>query len=107
MVEEGRHQAELERQQWEIEKAQQRKIEAERRVVRVRKESREEILQIINAWAKANQIEQFFCDAEKRAASLSEQDRIRLFERLRLARELVGSSDALDHFLEWKSPDER
>jgi hypothetical protein len=28
-------------------------------------------------------------------------------ERLKLAREMIGSVDALDRFLAWRSPDER
>ncbi len=40
-------------------------------------------------------------------SGLNEEERDRLLERLRLARELVGSIDALDHFLQWRSPEER
>jgi molecular chaperone GrpE (heat shock protein) len=54
-----------------------------------------------------NRIEQFFSDAEKRAQELNDDEKHAMLERLRLARELVGSTDALDHFLDWKSPDER
>jgi len=107
MVEEWERQAELERKQWEIESARRRKIEAERRAAEAQKESRDEIFQIISEWGKANQIEQFFRDAEQQAASLGDEEKVRLLERLRLARELVGSIDALDHFLKWKSPEER
>ena len=38
---------------------------------------------------------------------MSEEERIRILERLRRARELIGSVDALDHFMKWRSPDER
>jgi len=107
MVEEGERQAELQRKRWEIEEVWRCKIEAERRAAEARKESRDEIFQIISEWEKVNQIEQFFRVAEQQAASLGEEDRDRLLERLRLARELVGSIDALDHFLKWKSPEER
>ncbi len=107
MVEEGARKAEQERQQREIENARQRKVEAERRAVQTRKESKDEIFQIISEWAKANQIEQFFRDVELRAADLGAEDRDRLLERLKLARELIGSVDALDHFMHWKSPEER
>lgn len=107
MVEEGRRQAERERQQWKIEEAQRRKIEAERRAIEARKKSRDEIFQIISEWDKANQIEQFFRDAEQRVASLDEEERARLLERLKLARELIGSIDALEHFMSWKLPEKR
>jgi len=42
-----------------------------------------------------------------RAAGLGAADSDRLLERLRLARELIGSVDALEHFMSWKSPEER
>jgi len=38
---------------------------------------------------------------------LSDGERFRLLERLKLAREMVGSVYALDRFLTWRSPDER
>ena len=107
MVEEGERQAKLERQQWEIERARQLKVDAERRAVQARKESTDEIFQIISEWSKVFQIEQFFHDVELRAAGLGAEDSDRLLERLKLARELIGSVDALDHFMLWKSPEER
>ena len=58
-------------------------------------------------WGRANRIEQFFRDAEQRAAGLSDDERFRLLERLKLAREMVGSVDALDRFMAWKAPKER
>jgi len=38
---------------------------------------------------------------------LSENDSFRLLDRLKLAREMVGSVDALDRFLAWRTPEER
>ena len=107
LVEEGERQAEIERQKWEAQQEIRRREEAERRAARVRKESREELFQIIERWGTASRIEQFFRDAERRAAGLGEEDRARLLERLKLAREMIGSVDALDRFLAWRSPDER
>lgn len=107
LVEEGERKAELQRQQWEIEKARMNKVEAERRAIKAHQESREEILQIIDAWTKANHMELFFQDAEQRAANLGPEERTRLIDRLKLARNLTGSKDALELFLTWKSPNER
>lgn len=67
----------------------------------------EELVSIIGEWAQANRIEQFFADAERRAEKLDEGEMLTLLDRLRRARELVGSADALEHFLKWKSPEER
>jgi len=103
LVEKGERQAELERQEWEAKREQWRREEEERRAAEARKENRDELLQIINAWERANRIEQFFRDAERRAAALSVEERLRLLERLKLARKMVGSADALDRFMAWNA----
>lgn len=107
LVEEGERQAEIEHKKWEAQQEIRRREEAARRAVQARKESREELLQIIDRWGTASRIEQFFRDAEQRAAVLSDDERLRLLDRLKLAREMVGSIDALDRFLAWRAPDER
>lgn len=107
LVAEGERQAEIERRQWEAQKKKWRLEEAERLRVQNTKESREQLLAIIEAWGLANQIEGFFEDAERRAAGLDEGEREVIQERLRRARELVGGVDALQRFRAWKAPDER
>jgi hypothetical protein len=107
LVEEGERQAEIERQKWEAQREIWRREEAERRAAQALKESREELLQVIDRWGRATRIEQFFREAEQRAAGLSDEERLRLLDRLKLAREMVGSVDALGRFLVWRSPDER
>jgi hypothetical protein len=107
LVEEGERQAEIERKKWEAQKEIWHKEEAARLAAKALKESREELLQIIDRWEKANCIERYFRDAEQRASALSESERLRLLERLKLARDMIGSVDALDCFLAWRAPDER
>ena len=107
LVEEGERQAEIERKEWEAKQEMWRREEEERRAAQALKESREELLQIIERWGRATRIEQFFRDAEQRATGLGDDERLRLLERLKLARDMVGSVDALDRFLAWKAPDER
>jgi hypothetical protein len=107
LVEEGERQAEIEHKKWEAQQEIWRREKAERHAAQALKESREELLQIIDRWGRANRIDQFFRDAEQRAAGLSDDERLRLLERLKLARQMVGSVDALDRFLAWRSPDER
>jgi len=107
LAEEGERQAELERRQWEAQQEQWRREEAERRAERALKDSREDLLGIINGWAESNRIEQFFLDAERRAATLTENERLKILERLKRARLLVDSTNTLDHFMTWRSPDER
>jgi len=107
LVEEGERQAEIERKQWEAQQEKWRREEAKCRAAKALKESRVELLQIIDGWAESNRIEQFFQDAERRVANLSDSERLKILERLKRAHELVGSVDALDRFMLWRSPDER
>jgi len=41
------------------------------------------------------------------AAELSDEERELILQRLKLAREMVGETDALQWFGSWKTPDER
>jgi len=107
LVEKGERQAELERQEWEAKQERWRREEEEHRAAEAHKESRDELLQIIDIWESANCIEQFFRDAERRAAGLSDDEQIRLLEKLKLARKMIGSTDAFDRFMAWRAPDER
>lgn len=107
LVEEGERQAKIEHEKWEAQRAQWRREEAERLAAKALKDSKEDIHRIIDRWAEANRIEQFFTDAERRAANLGDEERNRLFDRLKRARELIGTADALDHFMIWKTPEER
>jgi hypothetical protein len=107
LVEEAERQAEIEHQRWLVKREKMRLEEIEEKKAASRKESLEDLVQVISDWAEVNRIEQFFSDAEKRAQELNDDEKHAMLERLRLARELIGSTDALDHFLDWESPDER
>jgi hypothetical protein len=107
LVEEGERQAELERQHWAAQMEQWEREEAERRAAKALKESKEELLEIIEMWATSKRLEAFFADAERRLEGLHEDERVHTKERLRRARKLIGSIDALDRFQSWKAPEER
>jgi hypothetical protein len=107
LAEEAERQAEIQRRKWEVQQEQWRKEEAERKAVEALKESKSDLLKIIDIWNMSNRLEQFFLDVEQRTNNLMENEKLTILERLKLARKLVGSIDALDHFLAWKSPDER
>lgn len=100
-------QREIERQRWEVEKAEQARKNAEWRRAEAQKESRRELFDIIRGWAEANRIEEFFEDIQRRATNLPEEEKTKLLERLKLAREIIGGVDALERFRVWRSPDER
>jgi len=107
LVEEGERKAEIERKEWEARQIIWRREEEERRRLKAEQDSREELLEIIEAWAEAKRFEEFFADAEQRAAELGDEEKSMLQERLKLAREMIGGTDALQWFRSWKSPDER
>ncbi len=107
LVEEGERKAEIERQQWEAKQVIWRREEEERRRIKAIKDSREELSEIIKAWAKAKRIEDFFADVERRAANLEENQKTAVLERLALARKMVDTTDALRWLAAWKTPEER
>ena len=118
LVEEAEHRAEIQRQQleqqreierkrWEAEKAVQAREEAERRRLKAINDSREELSDIIKAWAKAKRIDEFFDDVERRASDLKYEEKVAVLERLALARKMVDSTDALKWLASWKTPEER
>lgn len=107
LVEEGEREAELERQRQDAEREQWRQEEAERRSAKALTDSRDELLRIIDDWAQSMKLEQFFEHAERKTTALGEGERQKMLERLKLARELAGSGDALEWLKDWKAPHER
>ena len=95
-MQEGERQAEIERKRREAEYERWRRKEEARQAAKALKDSKEELLQVIDAWAEAKRLEAFFADAERRAQDLPDDQRERTIERLRRARALIGSTDALE-----------
>ena len=60
----------MEHQRWIAEHERWKREEAERRKAEALKASKDELHGIIEAWAAATRLEQFFADAEHRAAGL-------------------------------------
>jgi hypothetical protein len=71
------------------------------------KESREQLLSIVDAWAVARNIEDFFADADRRSRDLSSDEREAIVARLEQARKMLGGTDALGRLAIWKSPEQR
>jgi hypothetical protein len=107
LVEEGQRRAEEEHRRWELERERRQREEEERRRLQNIADSRAELDAIIEAWGDAMHVEQFFADAERRATAVDGPERAALLDRLRRARGLLGSVDALQRFLSWKAPEER
>jgi len=106
-IKEAERQAELRRLQWEAQQEQWRQEEDRRKVAQSVKESREQLEQVIQAWAKATSLGQFFAGVQARAHEFPETQRQEILDRLQLAREFVGTQNPLDFFRAWKTPHER
>jgi hypothetical protein len=106
LIAEGERQAQLEHQRWTAQQRQWRLEEAQRKAAEAQKASKEALLRIVHAWAESRSLEQFFKDVERQAADCCDEERLRLSKRLKLARQLIGGDNALERFIDWKSPDE-
>ena len=107
IVEDGERKAAIERTEWEAKQVIWRREEEERLRVKAIKDSQEELAEIIKAWGKANMVEDFFADVERRAESLDEKKKTIVLQRLEQARALIDSTDALEWLAAWKTPEER
>ena len=107
LIEEGERKEEVQRKQWEEQSRAWERQQAEERAAKARNDSRNELLHIVHAWARAKRIEEFFRYAEARIVGLDAGGQEELRDRLTRARRLIGSVDALARFRRWKAPDER
>ena len=106
-MQEAEQQAEIRRLERLAEEERRRQEEDRRRIALSVKESRDQLEQVIEAWSKAISLEQFFRGIEDRAQPFPEAERQDVLDRLRLAREFVGTQNPLDFFRAWKTPIER
>jgi hypothetical protein len=106
-LERARLEAEERHRDWEIEKAKRDREEQERREQQAYKESREQLLAIVDRWALACRIEDFFADTVNRSEQLQPGERTILDARLAAARETLGSVNTLKRFSGWMSSRDR
>ena len=107
LVEKRDREAEEWRKKWEAEERERQLRLQEERRRQAHKDSREQLLSMVDAWALACQIDAFFERASKEAAASGAEDAAVLLERLKRARELFGGTDALPRFRAWLGPEER
>jgi len=106
-LQEADRQAEIRRLERLAEEERRRQEEDRRRESQSIKDSHDQLEQVIQAWSNVVSVEQFFQGVEDRAQTLPEAERQAVLERLRLAREFVGTQDPLDFLRGWKTPLER
>ena len=68
--------------------------------------SRTQLLEVIERWVTACRIEKFFDDLAKPRSGLTDKEQAIVTERIESARNLFGGAQAIDHFWDWKTPDE-
>jgi len=106
-LDEAERKAEIERQEWLAAEERRRKADDRRCVEQSVRDSRDHLGQIIQQWSSVMNIEHFLAGVEKQAAELPHAEQDRVMERLKLARDFLGTQDPLDFFLSWKIPGER
>lgn len=91
-------------QRWEAQREQWRREEEARRAAKALKDSNEELLQVIDlVGGEATR----GVLRRRPTQDLPDEQRERTIERLRRARSLIGSADALERFRAWRAPEER
>lgn len=91
MIKEAERQAELQRQKWAAEHERWKQEEDRRQVAQSIKESREQLNQVIQGWARVVSLEQFFEGVQSRAQNLPEEQQQEVLKRLKLSRDFVGT----------------
>lgn len=105
--EEARVKAEERRIQWELDEKKYREKERIRKEKEAYNASLAELKAIMVQWAEDKRIEQFFREVEKDVASLDEQQKVQIMERLQLARQLISVDTAFERLLKWKMPNDQ
>ena len=106
-LEEARVKAEARRIQWELDEKKYREKERIRREKEAYNASLEELKAIMVQWAEDKRIEQFFREAELDAVDFDEQQRLKIMERLQLARQFLSVDKAAERLMKWRIPQER
>jgi hypothetical protein len=78
-----------------------------RKAAQALSDSRQQLAEIIESWARAMAVERFFADAMERLKDTDEERRQRLEERLAQARAMMEAVDPLDFIEKWVAPEER
>lgn len=107
LIAEGQREADIERARWEEQSRKWERERAEEAVRKARKESKDELLAIIEEWIKVRRIEEFFEGIEAGLGSMGAEERQGIQDRLVLAKASVGAADAMRRFRTWKTPRER
>lgn len=107
LVTEAEAKAEAQRRHWEDEDRRRREEHARARKVKLRQDATADLLAAIEAWDRAQRVEQWLAAVQLAAGGLRDTEREHILGRLEAAKGLVGGVDALDLLKRWKAPEER
>lgn len=103
--------AKIKAEEWRIRQEREHAIYLEKERIRREEEaynaSCTELKSIMAQWAEDKRMEQFFREAELDVAGLDEQQKVRVMERLQLARQFLLEDTAVERLLKWQTPLER
>lgn len=106
-LKEADRQAEIARLERLAEEERRRQEEDRQRIQQSIKDSKAHLGEIIQTWGGVITVERFLNDVEDRAKMLPSDEGHRIMERLKLARDFLGTQNPLDFFMSWKTPSER
>ena len=70
------------------------------------KQSQEALGQVIERWADRMAVERFLEELSRSIDQLPDEERAGMVERLKLAKEFMGTVDPLEFFKRWRTPRE-
>jgi hypothetical protein len=106
-VQEADRQAEIAHQEWLAAMERRSREEDRRNVEKSIENSKTHLTEVIEQWARVMSVERFLVGVERKAGELPDDEQGQVLDRLRLARDFLGSQDPLDFFRSWKTPEER
>jgi hypothetical protein len=106
-LEEADRQRQIRHQEWLVQEDRRQREDDRRRISESVLESTADLRKIIERWADMTSIGRFLDGIEKSTATLSDDDKQAVLQRLALARTFLGVQDPLDFFRGWQTPEER
>lgn len=107
LVAEANIQSEIRAREWEAQRERWRIENEERRIREAHENARSELESIIELWAKARRIAEFFDEALHYCKQLDDDESTIARKRIDAARSALAAPNALSRLLSWRTPMER
>jgi hypothetical protein len=98
---------EIQMQEWHREQLERQRLEAARMREQQYRQSRDQLVQMVEAWQVARWANKFLTEVEKRSATDESSDARLLRDRVQEARRVLGTMDVVERFRAWRSPEEQ